>query len=125
MNFRTKETYDIYKAFCEIHKDKKHPSMCHLCGKIKDEQNLTFAYWKILANDFPYDRIAQKHDLLVSRRHFAEEFEMNEEERRELVEIKTRVLPEMQVYDTMIENFKKLRSVEHYHIHLIKLKDER
>lgn len=39
---------------------------CPLCRKSPLKQ---FMFWKIVANDFPYEKIAQTHDMLLPVRH--------------------------------------------------------
>lgn len=124
MNLRTKETFNRYKTFRENQKTGKHSSSCLLCQKISKETNLNFVHWKILFNDFPYDNIADTHDLLVPIRHFSDESEMTETEKEELLDIKTRILPHLKIYDTMLENFREWRTVDHFHVHLLKIKDQ-
>jgi len=122
MDFRTKETLAKYYAFIKERKSAGGTPPCRFCKEILPDEKYSFKYWKILHNNFPYDNIAELHDMLIPKRHFADETEMNADEREELIDIKVRIIPGMQAYDTMIENFKKMRSMEHYHIHLIKLK---
>jgi hypothetical protein len=94
---------------------------CVLCIKEAERDNNAFTYWSIVKNDFPYDLIAERHDLLVSKRCFGEESGMSEQERDELVRIKNDILPGRDEYDIILENFPKGRSVPtHYHLHLIK-----
>lgn len=77
-------------------------------------------YWRLIQNEYPYDRIAAKHYLLVSRRRFKNDFEMDADERAELLEFKKR-LEQSQEFDFIGESISHRRTVpEHYHIHLIK-----
>ncbi|MFA5831138.1 MAG: HIT domain-containing protein [Candidatus Paceibacterota bacterium] len=120
MQFRKKRTLEKYRAYKE--KNKKEKPKCDFCLDEPSDKKLVFAHWKILKNIFPYDRIAEEHDLLIPRRHFSEESEMTAEEREELVFIKTRLLPKKKKYDLVWENFSHMRSVSHYHVHLLRAK---
>lgn len=53
---------------------------CKLCEapSIKD-----FVYWKIIRNDFPYDLIAQIHDMIVPKRH-VKESDLSKEEKKSM-----------------------------------------
>lgn len=57
---------------------------CVLCDK---EAISSFTHWKIITNDFPYDRIAKTHDMLVPLRHVIEG-SLTDEEHQELLDIK-------------------------------------
>ena len=50
---------------------------------------MSFGYWKIVTNAFPYDLIAGRHDMILPLRHVTEN-ELTEEELVELKEIKWR-----------------------------------
>ena len=57
---------------------------CRLCAPTPLK---TFTYWKIIKNNFPYDRIARVHDMLVPIRHTREQ-ELSDAELDELSQIK-------------------------------------
>lgn len=79
-----------------------------------------YKYWRLIENDFPYDRVAKKHSLLSPRRNFINDWEMKDEERQELFEIKKEV-SESQEYDSILENIPHNRSLpSHYHLHFVK-----
>ena len=87
---------------------------CKLCESpsIKD-----FRYWRIIRNDFPYDLIAQVHDMIVPRRH-VKEHSLSREERTEYAVIKTTYVENN--YEFIIEPTVKLKSIpEHFHLHVI------
>src|SRR5579859_2574587 len=91
---------------------------CALCAK---KAMQTFSHWKIIQNDFPYDRIASVHHMLVPTRHITEP-ELTEEEYNELLELKKSHLN--QNYEYLIEATPKLKSIpSHFHLHLIVSKD--
>lgn len=74
-------------------------------------------YWILVKNEFPYDKIAKKHDLLVPRRFISDGEEMEDLELNELYEIKEELNED---YDVYCEGTKRNRTVpEHFHIHCI------
>lgn len=74
-------------------------------------------YWILVKNEFPYDKIAKKHDLLVPKRFIADGEEMEDLELNELYDIKTELNED---YDAYYEGTKRNRTVpEHFHIHCI------
>lgn len=76
-----------------------------------------FKHWKIMANRFPYDKVAVTHDMVVSLRH-ADWADSTLEERAELDEIKKGYINDH--YDFIIEATTKKKSIPpHYHLHLI------
>jgi hypothetical protein len=91
---------------------------CALCLKEPVE---TFKYWKIVANDFPYDLIAREHNMLLPMRHIAEDG-LSSDELRELIDIKMNHLDPK--YDYVIEAAPKNKSIpDHFHLHLIVMKN--
>jgi len=121
MDLRTKETRDKYHSYRE---NLRSNSGCRFCEEYPLEEEGPFRHWKIIPNIFPYDLIAEKHDLLVPKRHFKNENEMTPEERNELFSIKTEMLPEFSDYHSIFENFSRARSMEHYHLHLLRYKPD-
>lgn len=115
-SFRTPEKQAEYK---EIRKHFKNAHVCALCEKTSIEE---YEYWRIVKNDYPYDKIAKIHNMLIPKRHVTEE-EFNIEEERELKEIKKKLLDSN--YEFIIEATKHKKSIpEHFHLHLIITKDE-
>jgi len=111
---RTKEGQAVYRKFI----DKGGLEGCPLCTvpPIKD-----FKYWRIVKNKFPYDLIAEKHDMLVPKRH-VDEVSLNEDEISELREIKREYIDSE--YSYIIEAMSKNKSIPaHFHIHLIVSKE--
>lgn len=91
---------------------------CRLCEL---EGSRTFTHWKIVPNDFPYDRIAHRHDMIVSRRH-TQEPNLLEEERTELEMIKREYIDT--TYEWIMEPTFHQKSVPgHFHLHLLVTKD--
>lgn len=118
---RTAATLKKYKMYRER---RGNDASCDFCKK-KAPEHKTFAKWKIVKNLFPYDKIAETHDMLIPNRHFVCENEMNASEREELVRLKVEILaslPRSKRYHAILENFQHSRTVAHYHIHLIRLR---
>lgn len=87
---------------------------CKLCeaSSLRD-----FEYWRIIRNDFPYDLIAQVHDMIVPKRHVKEN-DLSEEEGKEYGEIKATYIESN--YEFILEPTLKLKTIpEHFHLHLI------
>lgn len=106
-SLRTHETQEAYR------KSRALPQGCGICdGKsIKD-----FSNWRIIPNRYPYDLIAEKHHMLVSKRHVSET-ELTDEEMREFREIKDKFIDE---YEFILEPTKNRKTIPyHFHIHLL------
>lgn len=113
--FRKPESQKLYDAYRFKLTDADPCALCE--GKALQQ----FTYWKIMPNAFPYDRIADKHDMLVSLRHAAEA-EITPEEWAEYHKLKRAVLNDE--YDYLIEATHKAKSIPgHFHIHLLTAKD--
>jgi len=69
-----------------------------------------YVFWVLVENKFPYDMIAETHSLLVPKRWFTDDWDMNEEERGELFQIKEGFGAD-KTYDTIFENVKHKRTV--------------
>jgi hypothetical protein len=101
------------KKYQEYLKNTPSSDVCILCEKkvIKE-----FKYWKITGNLFPYDLIAESHDMIMPIRHIVET-ELTDEEKEEFSYIKIHLLGE---YDYIIESALKNKSIpEHFHQHLL------
>ena len=116
---RTEETEEKYSEF---RRSRKGDEPCRFCAEELPGEKFNFKLWKILHNNFPYDNIASLHDMVIPKRHFQNEADMTVEERDELTKIKTEILPATGEYDCVFENMEKMRSMSHYHIHLIRFK---
>ena len=115
-SFRTPQNQTEYK---ELRKTQKEEGHCALCEKPPMKE---YEYWKIIKNDFPYDRIAKTHNMIVSIRHASDD-ELNQEELNELKEIKKEILHSD--YEFIIETTYLKKSIpEHFHLHLIISKDD-
>lgn len=112
---RTKESEDRYdKLIAEGFLDGK----CKLCeaSSIQD-----FTHWRIIRNKFPYDRIAQIHNMVIPKRHVRED-ELSKEEKEEYETIKRTHVNDH--YEFIIEPTLKMRSIpQHFHVHLLITKD--
>lgn len=78
-----------------------------------------FTYWAIRKNDFPYDAIATKHDMIYLKRH--SKFPNEEEE----IELKTilRTIRQFGEYEALLQSLDEKASIpNHYHLHLFKFK---
>lgn len=76
-------------------------------------------YWVLIKNEFPYDKIASKHDMLVPTRFFEKEREMEDTEIHELLDIKDEISDN---YNFFLENTKWGKSIPlQFHLHCIKL----
>lgn len=90
---------------------------CVLCDK---ESIIPFQHWKIILNDFPYDRVANIHHMLVPLRHCTED-ELTEEEWDEYRSIKKNNLD---LYEFLLEATEHIKSIpQHFHVHLLRIKE--
>jgi len=86
--------------------------VCVLCARDGD---IEFVHWKIIPAKFPYDLIAERHDMILPKRHCVEE-ELTMDEVKELHVLKSEYL--FNEYDYLIEPARKSKPT-HLHIHLI------
>ena len=92
---------------------------CRLC---KHPALTLYQYWKITDNNFPYDRVAKKHNMLIPLRH-ATELDLTEEERNELLAIKHSAAIQ-ENYEFIVEpNWNKKSIPNHFHLHLLVVKE--
>ena len=94
-------------------KEKKLIAECPFCvGESLHE----WEYWKLMPNKYPYDLVAEKHDLLVLNIH---EKNARKDELEELESIKK--MKFIADYHCLIENFQIRQSVPgHFHVHLLR-----
>jgi hypothetical protein len=110
-SLRTEETE---KKFQEL---KQQGGMDNGCGLCNQQALKMFKYWKITENQHPYDRIAKVHHILIPLRHTTE-YELNEDEIKELRKIKDDIVDKE--YEYIIEATLKKKAIPgHYHLHLI------
>ena len=103
---RSKEMWSKYQ-------NSPKQSGCFLCeaSRVRD-----YEYWYITPNNFPYDNVSEKQDMLVIKRHVGRLSDLTVAESIELSDI-TRELD----YDTIMLNFPDAQSVKgHLHFHLVK-----
>ena len=78
--------------------------------------------WVLVKNEFPYDKIAEDHCMLVPKRKFCDDMEMIEEERWELWDIKKEFSKD-RLFDLMCESMQHDKSVTGvFHLHCLRLK---
>ena len=100
--------YERYKAEGGL------DGVCRLCEK---EPLKNFTRWRIIQNEFPYDKVAKVHHMIIPNRHVTEP-ELNSEEIQEFRDIKQEYLHKK--YDFLIEASYLKKSIPgHFHIHLI------
>lgn len=79
-----------------------------------------FEYWRVIPNDFPYDRIADRHCMLVPKRHVADLGALSAEALAEYDEIEDK----LEGFDALLKNLPHDQSIpNHFHLHLIKYKE--
>lgn len=87
---------------------------CPLCREVTLQD---FQYWRIITNEFPYDRIAAVHHMLVPKRHSTEDT-LTDAEERELLELKQGYCNDH--YEFLIEATRSKKSIPaHFHLHLL------
>lgn len=107
---RTPETSVKYK---EHRASRLFKESCVICAAPVVEQ---FTHFRVIANKFPYDRIAAKHLMLVPTRHVTES-ELSAVEREELAVIKATYAMQ---FDYIMEGTARTKSIpQHFHLHLI------
>lgn len=109
---RTDEMQQLYSE------RKKNPKKeCFMCT----EEGISYGPWKLIKNEFPYDRIAQKdsHYLLVPNKHVEhlEELDERDIEMRDII-INHSLKNE---FDCIVRNFPSAMShPQHIHWHVWK-----
>jgi len=92
-----------------------------LCSFCTETPELKFDFWYIKPNKYPYDGVAQRHDLLMPYRHVGNFEDLNADELNELSSLKSSTLNEK--YTFIVEAMNKNRSIPgHFHFHLIEPK---
>lgn len=93
--------------------EKKNITSCPFCEKKHIHQ---WEHWKLMPNQYPYDLVAEKHDLLVLNSHNSVP---SEEEKKQLDSIKK--MKFMNDYHCIIENLPQRQSISgHFHVHLMR-----
>lgn len=119
VNFRNvsvlRDSYMLNKYRKHIEKNGGDMSFFFTSPSVKE-----WEHWRMIENDFPYNVLTKKHHMLTPKRLFANESEICDKERKELIEIKKEVVDD---YDAIIENFVHQRTFKnHYHLHFISYK---
>lgn len=116
LRLRTPETHHLYETHRNTY--QAQTMLSDWKSRIVEE----FTHWVLIKNNFPWDKIANEHYLLIPKRMFGLAEDMNSLEKQELEKIKTKFYT---TYDMIIENMRSLRSVaHHYHVHVLILKEE-
>ena len=108
---RSNKVYNLYK------KNRKN-SLEHL--KIVND----FKYWTIVKNEFPYDAVATRHDLLIPKREIQDIFGISLVEQQELKEI-WKQLKRSHKYDFLLVPLpwsQTFKSKIHFHLLKTKIK---
>ncbi len=113
---RTEKSSIAYEYF------KRHHGTGDVCALCRKSTVVDFTYWRIVANEFPYDRVAKIHHMLIPKRHITETH-MTQEELIELFEIKINHV--YTTYHTIMEMTLLKKTIpEHFHLHLITFRDD-
>ena len=118
VSLRTPEMEEKYQEYLKQPKEVK----CCFCREIVFRlANATSAItrewknWYLMSNDFPYDAVFSRHDLLFPKRHVPHG-ELTLDEVDELKKILEELSPE---YHQLIENLgSRISQPGHWHIHL-------
>lgn len=111
---RLKKTEDKYIK----HRKNNKNIDCPICPRNPLNE---FKHWKIIKNNFPYDRIAKKHTMLTTKRHTTEK-DLNQKELSELKLIKDEFMRNSD-YNYIMEATNHTKSLPgHFHLHLIVLR---
>lgn len=103
----------------DVMKAREGSDVCVLCAV---PSLVEYEYWRIVDNEYPYDRIASTHHLLMPKR-CCDDNDLTVAEHAELIALRDTVLNDQ--YDCMVVNMPKYTSVkQHFHYHLIVLKEE-
>lgn len=112
---RTQKTHDEYEGH------KRSGGLNNGCVLCEAKSIEEFNYWRVIKNRFPYDRIAEVHDMLIPKRH-TKEADLTEEERGELLGAKNGQYVS-QNYHFIMEATTDVKSIPaHFHLHLTKIK---
>ncbi len=120
---RTEKTMDKYVKYTQQIAKQKNP--INPFDDIEQRALKKFNHWLIIKNDFPYDAIASKSDLLFTRRKTPFLWNnLTQKEREELEEIKKEYLKKE--YNSLTENLPRGQTAPgHFHLQLLKLLPEK
>ncbi len=112
---RSWRTEAMHKKYEQERTETVLDGTCPLCST---PTHLEFKYWRIVENTYPYDAVASKHHMLLTKRHLSADRDLTKEETDELIELKESVLDEL--YTFIMEALPRNKSIPgHYHLHLI------
>lgn len=110
-NWRTTETHRRYMKYIEA---GGLDNGCRLCEAPTLHETI---YWRIIPNNYPYDRVAEIHEMIVPKRHTVGN-DLSEAERLELELLKQTYLNKH--YSFIVESLPKAKSIPaHLHLHLM------
>lgn len=110
---RSVEMEEKYKGYRQ---SSEWNSGCTLCAEppLKD-----FQYWKIINNNFPYDKVSRIHHMIIPKRCVTEK-NLTPAETAEFLSLKSSYIN--QNYGHIIEAVNKGKSIPgHFHLHLLVL----
>lgn len=107
---------------------ERHYAKAKKAGKTHDLQTvmplMEWDYWKLIPNEYPYDMVFEKHDMIIPKRNFATRSDIKPKELKELNEILAWCIEPW--YHVIFENSCTRRSnFVLYHIHVGKYKSKR
>ncbi len=114
-DWRSQATFEAYnQKISEGHLN----GGCRLCEAEPLEE---FAYWYLIPNNFPYDRVADVHHMIVPKRHTDGE-DLSPDELAELDMLKKTVL-NTRGYNYILQSLPNQMSIPtHLHYHLLQAK---
>lgn len=115
---RTPETWQRYQE----RRKTKDPAECFLCHpQSRSDSELVvkeFTHFFIVANEYPYDAVAEVHHLLAPKRHIDDQDDLDVDELHEYGETVVPYLEEN--YDFIGQNTPHNQTVpQHLHLHLL------
>ena len=112
---RTWRTHAMHEKYEKERKSSIQDGSCPLCEAPSKSE---YQHWRIVENVYPYDAVAELHDMIVPKKHLSGDRELTEEELEELYTLKETVLND--TYTFVMEALPKNKSIPgHYHLHLI------
>ena len=116
---RSDETFFKYMKRMKENKCKTGVNLIERIGKEPVDE---YKYWVIIEDEFPFDKIAKVHHLLIPKRVFMESTDMTKEEKEEMEYLIGNELPKK--YDYILNKLDgRSRSFpDHFHIHLLEIK---
>lgn len=113
---RTQETWEAYKE--RRNAITLRGEGCFMCKEGKPILK-RFEHWLIITNQYPYDAVASRHDMLIPIEHVPDKDELSLKAFDELEQI-LQDLNLLGTYDCIMQNFTVGQSQpEHLHYHLV------